>query len=155
MLIRAYRPFGDDARATMQVFWRAIRVTSTAHYSPEQIAVWARDDLDPDGWDQKRVESGTIIAELYARVAGFTDLDDTGYIDMLFVHPDFARRSVATALLKAVTDDADARGIPQLSVHASFTARPVFERAGFAVVEERHPVIRGVEFTNFRMTRSL
>jgi putative acetyltransferase len=50
---------------------------------------------------------------------------------------------------------ASSRNLRELTVHASVTARPFFERHGFAVVEERHPAIGAVAMVNFLMVRRL
>jgi len=146
------RDYADpDGRATLDVFLRAIRQTASEDYSPEQIAVWARDDIDVESWAAKRAAAGTIVAVVDNVVAGFTDVDDSGYVDMMFVDPRFARRGVASALLARVFEVARERKVDELSVHASMTARPFFERHGFVVIQEKHWIRDGVEMVNFWM----
>jgi GNAT superfamily N-acetyltransferase len=82
--------------------------------------------------------SAHIAGIIDGHVAGFTDLDDHGYIDMLFVDPDFGRHGVASALLASVVALARQRGTVALTTYASLTAKPLFERHGFVVTEERH-----------------
>ena len=153
MLIRDYASL--DAQATLDVFRRAILVTASRDYSPEQIAVWAPADMNVTVWAAKRAAATTIVATMDARVVGFTDVDEQGYIDMLFVDPQVARCGVATALMTGAVDRARHCGIRQLTSHVSVTARPFFEKNGFVIVEERHPVRAGVALTNFLMRRSL
>jgi putative acetyltransferase len=95
------------------------------------------------------------VAEVDERVVGFTDVDDHGYIDMLFVDPDAARQGVASALLAWVVATARDLDVTELTTHASLTARHFFETQGFKVVDERHPVFRGVTLTNFVMCRGV
>lgn len=150
VILRDYE--SADGQATLDVFLEAIRQTASGDYSPAQIAVWARDDIDVETWAAKRSAAGTIVAVVDDAVAGFTDLDDSGYIDMMFVAPWFARRGIASALLDRVFELASERGVDELSVHASLTARPFFERHGFSVIEEQHPIRDGVTMVNFRMS---
>jgi len=144
-----------DAEATLAVFFRAIRETASADYSPEQVAAWAADDLDRDAWAASRAAAHTQLAVIDGRVAGFTDLDDNGYIDMMFVDPDFGRQGVATTLLAATMTLARQRGLVALTTYASLTAKPFFEQHGFLVTEERHFIHGGVETINFAMRRLL
>ncbi|HYO17087.1 MAG TPA: GNAT family N-acetyltransferase [Dermatophilaceae bacterium] len=137
------------------MFLRAIRLTASADYSPEQVAVWARNDIDVESWAAKRAAAGTIVAVVDDAVAGFTDVDGSGYIDMMFVDPRCARRGVASALLARVLNVASERKVDDLSVHASVTARPFFERHGFFVIEEQHSIRDGVTMVNFRMSGSV
>lgn len=150
------RPFtSDDGPATLAIFRAAIRVTAAADYSPEQIEAWAGADVTQEQWRAKRASTDTVVAEIDGRVAGFTDLDDSGYLDMLFVDPELTRRGVATALLEWVLAKARDQGIPEIYTHASVTARPFFEHHGFTVTQQRHPVIRGVQLANFVMRRTV
>ena len=153
MHLRPYRE--SNAAATLDVFRRAIRVTASRDYTPEQVAAWASDEIDPAGWGDRRLESRTQVAEVDGAVVAFTDVDDHGYVHMLFVDPDVGRRGVATALLDWVVDTARSLGAEELTTHASLTARPFFERQGFDVVAEQRPVTRGVAMTNFAMRRDL
>ncbi|TFB76711.1 GNAT family N-acetyltransferase [Cryobacterium glaciale] len=153
MLLRPFTVL--DGEATLDVFLRAIRITASSRYTPEQIAAWAPDDMDIVAWTAKRARTATVVATNGVQVVGFTDLDDRGYIDMLFVDPDFGRRGVASALLGWVLERADDRGLTELSTHASLVARPFFEKFGFVVLEQRYPVQGGVRLTNFIMHRAL
>jgi putative acetyltransferase len=151
--LRAYT--GADAEATLTVFLRAIRETASADYSPEQVAAWAAQHGDIVRWAARRAAAHTQLAIIHGQVAGFIDLDDDGYIDMLFVNPDFGRQGVATMLLTSTMAFAQQRGIAALTTHASLTAKPFFERHGFVVTEERHLIDRDVGFTNYAMRRVL
>ncbi|GAB3702987.1 GNAT family N-acetyltransferase [Nocardiopsis oceani] len=154
MLIRRYEQ--RDAAATLDVFVGAVTETASADYSPEQIAAWAGPERpDLDRWNSARQKLETFVAEIDGTVAGFADVSETGYVDMVFVSPRAGRRGVATALLDQVRERALSRGNSELSTHASITAKPFFARHGFAVVEERHPVVKGVEMTNYRMVLDL
>lgn len=145
----------DDAPATLRVFRRAITVTAARDYTPEQVAAWAPDDIDPDAWADRRAAARTRVAVRDGAVVGFTDVDAAGCVDMLFVDPAAARQGVARALLDWAVRAAAADGATELTTHASITARPFFEAHGFVVVAEQHPVRRGVTLTNYRMRRPL
>jgi putative acetyltransferase len=121
--LRAYT--AGDAQATSVIFLRAVRETARADYSPEQVEGWAADYGDLDSWAAARAAAHTQLAIIDGRVAGFTDLDDHGYIDMLFVDPDFGRHGLASALLASVVALARQRGLPALTTFASLTSRPV------------------------------
>ena len=136
MEFRAYA--ADDAEATLAIFLRAVRETARTHYSSEQIAAWAADSGDLDSWAAARAAAHTQLAIVDGRVVGFTDLDDRGYIDMLFVDPDFGRQGIASALLASMVALARQRGLPAVTTYASLTSRPVFERHGFVITGERY-----------------
>jgi putative acetyltransferase len=154
VLIRPYA-IGDAAQ-TLSTFLAAVTVTAAADYSPQQIAAWsAPDERRLDEWNHGLAARGTIVALLDGELAGFSDVNAEGYIDMMFVGPRHGRRGVASALLAEVERRAAELGASQLSTNASITARPFFERHGFETVAEQHPVTRGVLMTNYAMRKSL
>jgi putative acetyltransferase len=152
--VRAYVP--DDAGPTLSVFLDAVTVTASRNYSPEQIAAWAAPgERSIEEWDRSRSNTDTVVAVRNEKVIGFSDVDATGYINMMFVDSGFTRRGVASALLEAVERHALDRGVATLSTDASITARPFFEHHGFTIVAQQSPVHRGVKLTNYRMVKPL
>ena len=88
-------------------------------------------------------------------LAGFADLQATGYIDHFFVAPAFARQGVARLLMSHIHVQAAARGITQLHADVSLTAEPFFAATGF-VVHKRQEVARaGAVLCNARMVKAL
>ena len=140
-----------DAAATLQCFHRAVHQTASRDYDQRQVASWAPGDLDLDEWDRRRASVETWVAERDGRLVGFADVDTDGYIDMMFVDPDAARTGVASALLLHLVDLIRSRDGALLSVNASITARPFFERHGFTVTAEQRVERRGSVLTNYRM----
>lgn len=154
--LRRYGSPGDAA-ATFAVFQAAVRQTAATVYAPEQVEAWAGPpDVDLTGWDARRREAFTVVAQDGEGVVGFTDLVGDGLVDMLFVHPRVGGQGVARALVTAITDEARARALPGLRTFASRSARPAFERLGFVVVAERPDnAVRGVVVPNCEMRRLL
>ena len=60
------------------MFHRAIRETASADYSPEQVAVWADEQVDMEMWKARRAAAGTQVAVVDGEMAGFTDLYEDG-----------------------------------------------------------------------------
>ena len=115
-----------------------MRETATADYSLEQVEAWAANHGDLGSWAAARAASHTLLGIIDGHVAGFTDLNDEGYIDMLFVDPRFGRRGVASTLLTSVVALALQQGLRALTTFASLTSRPVFARQGFVITGERY-----------------
>ena len=152
--IRAYRSV--DAETTLRIFQEAIMVTAAGDYTPAQLHAWARpEQQDVTQWDRSMLRRNSVVATLGDQVVGFSDVSKDGYIDMLYVSPDFARRGVARALIAFLEKQARSNSARQLTANVSVTARASFESAGFRVKAEQHPVIRGLVMTNFRMTKEL
>jgi len=142
-----------DAAASLRCFERAVRGTASRDYDARQIASWAT--VDADAWGRRRASAETWVAERDGQLVGFGDIDDEGYIDMMFVDPDAGRAGVASAILQRLTTLATSRDLHELTVHASITARPFFERHGFVVTAEQQVELRGSVLTNDSMRLEL
>jgi putative acetyltransferase len=156
MELRRYRD--EDCGATRAVFERAVRLTAAGDYSDAQVEAWAPSDFstsDLEAWGVERASAQTVVAVEGDEVLGFSDLVDGRLLDMLYVDPAAGRRGIATALLTEIVSLARAAATSEIETYASLTARPIFERHGFAVIEQRTPVVSGIAMTNFRMRRPL
>lgn len=150
--VRDYLP--TDCDATIDIFLRAIREIASKDYSPAQVAAWAKMD-DRDGWAERRSSRPTWLAECDGVPVGFSDLMPDGYLDMMFVHPDYQGIGVASLLLHTVEAEARKSGLTRISTEASLTARPFFERKGFVILARQEVEKRGETLANFRMEKML
>ncbi len=144
-----------DGAATLRVFRRAVHTTAAKDYSQAQIEAWCPSNIDLADWERKRADRNTVVADSRGTVLGFTDLDQNGYIDMMFVDPAASRRGIATRLLQWATEQAVKSGTEVLRTNASITARPFFLAAGFVDDEEQLVVVRGVAMSNHAMSKPL
>jgi putative acetyltransferase len=151
MIVRRFVP--ADLDAVIDVFRQSVRRVAIRDYSEAQVKAWAPDEIDRGAWAERRGSRPTWVAEIDGRIAGFTDLEPDGHIDMMFVHPDYQGRGVAGRLLDAVEAEAASLGLERMFTEASLTARPFFARRGFQVIEQQTVTKRGVDFTNFRMEK--
>jgi putative acetyltransferase len=135
------------------VFLGAVREIASRDYDPAQIGAWAQ--ADREAWSARRTSRPTWVATIGGNVVGFSDLEPDGHLDMMFVHPAHQRQGVATALLATVEAAARERALAAIFTEASITARPFFERRGFAVAARQLVEIRGQRLANFRMRKTL
>jgi putative acetyltransferase len=148
----AIRPYQiDDASDLVTLFRASVRITARHDYADSQVQAWAPDLIDRESFARRCAAKSTWIAECEHCIAGFSDIESDGHIDMLYVHPDFQRRGVARALLNHIESVARAGGLERLYTEASITARPFFEAAGFQVLAAQTVTVRGQPMTNYRM----
>ena len=119
-------------------------------YTREQLDAWATGEINLEEWDESFQAHLTVVAEMDGKIVGFGDMDKTGYLDRLYVHKDYQRRGVATAICDALEQNTKAA---EFSTHASITARPFFEKRGYTVVREQQVERRGKLLTNFVMRK--
>jgi len=142
---------GIRPEALLVLLHDAVRGLASARYDGEQIEAWLDSLPDGAGWRARLQRSAVTLAERGGELAGFVSLAPPGVVDLLFVHPDHARRGVGRALLSAAIEQAADRPWPQLEADVSLVARPLFETLGFRVLR-RQMVERGSRrLDNFRM----
>ncbi|MFA4937657.1 GNAT family N-acetyltransferase [Brevundimonas sp.] len=150
------RPYNrDDLNAIIEVFNDSVRQVASRHYSPAQIDAWAPIAVNTAQWSERLERKPTFIAEYGSHIAGFSDLEPTGQIDMLFVHSEYQGLGIARRLLNHILLKAREQNHSALTTDASITARPFFERSGFHVVQEQDVQLRGQTFKNYRMARAI
>ena len=145
----------DDLPAIQALFRDTILTVNAPDYDEEQRLIWAAVSADAARWEARLKEQYFLMAEQKGLVIGFSSLRPDGYLDLLYVHKDFQRQGIAQALYQALETEAQRLNLTQLETDASITARPFFEKMGFALVKEQERVISGVAFTNFRMRKLL
>ena len=151
--LRPYVP--SDLRRCAEIFRDSVEELAAEDYDADQREAWASTAVDESAFRGRLEGALTLIAVSDGNVAGFASLKDDEKIDMLYVHPDFSGRGMASSLIDALTKLAGARGAKRLSVDASEGAKPLFERLGFRA-ERRNLVQVGDEWLpNTTMTKSL
>ncbi|HEV2601382.1 MAG TPA: GNAT family N-acetyltransferase [Candidatus Babeliales bacterium] len=157
------RPFSlSDTPALITLFRDAVHAINIQHYSPEQVAMWAPEEMNAEHW-QNKLESWqkqftkniTFVAEIDGKIVGFADMTRDGYLDHLYIHKDYQGRWVAFRLLKAIEQAARDLGLEKITTDCSITAKVPAERVGFVVVKEQTVVKNGVSFINYAMEKKL
>lgn len=54
--------------------------------------------MDLKAWDASFRAHKTIIAVKNGEIVGFGDMDETGYLDRLYVHKDYQGQGIASAI---------------------------------------------------------
>ncbi|WP_425988395.1 GNAT family N-acetyltransferase [Brevundimonas sp. TWP2-3-2] len=151
--IRAYNE--ADLDTLIDLFAGSVRQVASRDYSPAQIEAWAPVAMNREHWATRLGSRPTYVAEADGEIVGFSDLEQDGHIDMLFVHADHQGQGVALALLEHIHARAHEQDIDRLFTEASITACLFFERNGFEIIAPQDVELRGQTFRNYRMVKSL
>ena len=147
MIIRRYQ--SADCKELTELFYHTVHTINAKDYTKEQLDVWATEQPDLKKWDQSLQEHFSIVAVDDDVIAGFGDIDRTGYLDRLFVHADYQGKGIATV----ICDLLEAAVQENIVTHASVTARPFFEKRGYRVVKEQQAELQGIFLMNFVMIK--
>ena len=153
MNIRRFQ-LGEEL-ALFEVYYSAIHLIAKNDYSEEQLNAWAPLDLDRQRWVNRINGINPFVAEIDGQPVGYADIQPNGYIDHFFVSGYYPRQGIGKALMEFIHSEANCLSLTELTANVSLTAQPFFKRFGFVVVEQRKPVIRGVELRNALMHKSL
>lgn len=146
MFIREY--ISSDCEQLAELFFQTVHAVNAKDYTQEQLNVWASGHIDLSAWNKSFLEHNTRIAVKNDMIVGFGDIDKSGYLDRLFVHKDYQRQGIATALCDELERDFD-----KITTHASITAKPFFLHRGYRVVREQQVLRNTVVLKNYVMEK--
>ncbi len=145
----------SDAPVLAELFRASVEELAQEDYSEAQIEAWAATADDEAAFAKKLVGALTIVAMLKGEVAGFASLKGADAIDMLYVHPDAARKGVGTQLCDALEKLAAARKATVLKADVSDCALAFFSARKYEP-QQRNMVFLGDEVLgNTTMTKTL
>lgn len=148
MEIRRYQQ--SDCKEITELFYNTIHTVNAQDYTEEQLNVWATGKADLKKWNQSLQEHYSIVAVENKIIVGFGDIDHTGYLDRLFVHPEYQRKGIATAICNQLEQAVE----ENITTHASITAKVFFEKRGYKIIREQQVERQGIFLTNYLMEKN-
>lgn len=174
--VRLRRARMEDLPVLTGLIRRAVCELNAADYSLEQIESALRHGYGADN-PRLILECTYYVAEIgdeivgsggWSRLKAISPADEADEADLIdpaeepakirafFVHPAYARRGIATRLLRASEKSARQAGFRQLELMATRTGEPVYTRFGFEMVERLDLTLPdGVVFPVARMVKNI
>ena len=147
MIIRNYE--SSDCKELTQLFYDTVHSVNIKDYTKEQLNVWAAKEIDLEKWNKSLQDHYSLIAIDKGIIVGFGDIDKTGYLNRLFVHKDYQRKGIATA----ICDKLELMVKENIIAHVSITARCFFENRGYRILREQEVERQGIYLTNYVMEK--
>lgn len=148
MIIRTYQ--SSDCFHLAELFYSTVHTVNARDYTKEQLHAWATGSVDLSEWNKSFLEHYTLVAVQENIIAGFGDIDKTGYLDRLYIHKDYQNRGIATA----ICDDLErAFPVDTILTHASITAKRFFLNRGYQVIREQQVIRKGISLINYAMEK--
>ncbi|WP_324824202.1 GNAT family N-acetyltransferase [Sinanaerobacter sp. ZZT-01] len=151
MILRAYRP--EDCAFMARLFYDTVHTINARDYTNEQLDAWATGDVDLNEWNHSLLENDTLIAEIDGKIVGFADMEQTGYLNRLYIHKEYQRKGIAAALVNELEQRAKVKGLFNFETDASITAKPFFEKQGYMVKTKQEVIRSGIILVNYKMTK--
>ena len=121
MELRRYRASDCDKMA--ELFYQTVHCVNARDYTKEQLNAWASGTVDLEEWNRSFLRHHTIVAECGNEIVGFGDIDDTGYLDRLYVHKDYQE------------------------------VKTFFQHRGYHIVKEQKVIRQGIALINYIMEK--
>lgn len=147
MEIRRYRE--SDLMELTVLFYDTVHKVNVKDYTEEQLNAWAPGQVDLEVWNRSLQEHFSVVAVEQGILVGFGDMDESGYLDRLYVHADYQGKGIGTKICNRLEQAVQG----DIITHASITARPFFENRGYQVVREQQVERQGVFLTNYVMEK--
>ena len=80
MYLRKYQ--SEDCKELTELFYHTVHTVNAKDYTKEQLDAWATGQVDLAQWNHSLLEHYSIVAVENGRIAGFGDIDETGYMSV-------------------------------------------------------------------------
>jgi putative acetyltransferase len=147
-IIKEYK--SSDCNQIITLFNETVHTINAKDYTSEQLKVWATGKENFDKWNTSLLENYTLVAFLDDKIVGFGDIDNTGYLDKLYVHKDYQNNGIATEICNKLEQKVQGKII----VHASITAKSFFEQRNYKVIKKQNVIRENVMLINFIMEKN-
>lgn len=152
MYLREYQ--NRDLKEILNLFYDTVHTVNAKDYTKEQLDVWASGQEDCESWHRSLMEHYSVVAVESGQIIGFGDIDDTGYLDRLFVHKDYQRQGVGRAICRQLEHYLKQNPSQRrLTAYVSVTAKPFFEARGYQTVRKQKVLRQGITLINYFMEK--
>ena len=153
MEFREYK--NTDLHAVMDLFYVTVHEVNKNDYSEEQLDAIAPKAANEYHWEKSLEKNHTIVVEEDDKLIAFGNIGKTGYLDRLYVHPDYLRKGIASKLVEELEEYAKKHGSHVINVTSSITSKPFFESKCYAVIEEQINERRGERLLRYLMEKKI
>ena len=153
MEFREYK--NTEIHAVMDLFYVTVHEVNKNDYSEEQLDAIAPKDANEYHWEKSLEKNHTIVVEEDDKLIAFGNIGKTGYLDRLYVHPDYLRKGIASKLVEELEEYAKKHGSHVINVTSSITSKAFFESKGYAVIEEQINERRGERLLRYLMEKNI
>jgi putative acetyltransferase len=152
----ALRPLlPTDVPVLAEIFRASVADLTSDDYTEAQQNAWAASVDDDVAFAKRLGQQLTLIATLDGSAIGFASLAGEDKIDLLYVHPAAAGQGAGAMLVNALEKLAGSRGAVKLTVDASDTALPFFQKRGYVARQRNSVSVGGEWLANTTMQKQL
>lgn len=145
----------SECSAVAELIYQTVHTVCTAEYTRPELDAWAPENIDVRKFCKVLLKSRSFVAVESGAIIGFASINTDGYLNRLYVHSNFLKRGIGTALLKHCENCAASCGAAAVTLDSSKTAEGFYRKMGYVQsgvsVMERN----GIYFRNSIMKKEL
>jgi len=145
----------EDLPEITSIFRDTIRSVNSKHYSDKQIQVWSSGANDIEKWEERIKNLYFLVAEVKNQIVGFAYLDKGYYLDGMFVHKDYQRRTIGSKLLRIIESRVSVNGFEIIKSDVSISALDFFDSHFYEVEKKQKKNFKGLAFENYIVYKEL
>ncbi len=116
-----------------------IRHVNSKDYPEEMLDQWSS-SANVEAFTNNADSCKRWIAEDNDKIIGFCEHDLEGELSRIYVHKDYLRKGIGTALLKVAEDSLKQYGYNEIYIESTITAKDFYLKNGYRIIEQTtHP----------------
>ena len=120
-----------DIRELRRLFQDTVLTVNAKDYTPEEVKDWASCGDSTAHWEDLLSRFHFFVAlNAGKQIVGFASVNGEGYLHSMFIHKDWQRKGIASALLSEMESYAGGRGSWRNHFRSQHHGTPVFRAAG-------------------------
>lgn len=147
--IRQYQP--SDVEEIVTLFNNTVRSINQKDYTSQQINYLVQKNADYDIWNKKLLPNYTLVACKENKIIGFGSVSNSENLQYLYVEKSWINYGIGKMLLKDIIQHLTDTQQKKITVDASLTAKPFFEKMGFTTVNLKNTYIEGLLLSTYIM----
>lgn len=144
----------SDSKKIADLFHGSVHSISTYVYSKEQLEAWAPTPLNYTEWKTRLKQTKPFVATINNVIVGFIEIEPDGHINCMYVHHNYQRQGIASAMFGYASKEATKNGCQAMYVEACILAKAFFLKMGFDVLSENIVKKNNQELINYSMIGS-
>ncbi len=125
------RLLDDEYEDVVKLITDTVHTVCADDYTKEELDAWAPENFDIKKFRGNLSPCLNLVAFEKGKLVGFISMERNGYINRLYTHKNYLRRGIATALYQKAEDWAKEKGICEISLDSSKTAKDFYLKLGF------------------------
>jgi len=141
------RLLDDEYEDVVRLIIDTVHAVCKNDYTKEELDAWAPENTNVRKFKNNLFHCLNLVAFEKGKLVGFISMERNGYINRLYTHKDYLHRGIATALYERAEQWAKEKGICEISLDSSKTAKGFylklgFKESGISVINHENVVFR-------------